>query len=670
MKRKTLLFCLGVLVLVLVVLASCGTSRKMRSVTEGEMRAQIQLPESRTFVPEVQDIPAVKKDTLKVTDLDGKEVLIMKAIKDDETGEMVATEQLNAAVVTARFRNLAERHGKIDLEFQVIVPETMRDSKWQLRMHPDMFILQDSVRLEDVVITGDQYRRAQLRGYEQYQRFLDSIKDSSAFVDTRNLTIWLERNLPQIYAFANDSTEVSDDEFYSHFGVSDREAVDHYTNKLAKRWNSRKIASKDRMWNRYVKTPIVTDGIRLDTVIAGANGDFIYNYVQTINTRKGLRKVDIVLSGEIYEQDRRLYSIPDSEPLTYYISSVAAFVDNTERFLTKIISRRVSANTTANIEFREGRADVEEDLFDNAREIAHVKANLRSLLASEEFDLDSITIVSFASPEGAKTNNDGLCLRRAQSSSRYFSEYVEYVRDSVRREEGLFITVGDDNSESGMTTSKRTSARIDFRSRSGGENWSLLDELVKKDTVLTEEQKADYALIRSEEADADARERRLSARPYYRHLRDDLYPRLRAVRFDFALHRRGMVQETMETTEPDTVYARGVQCIRDRDFETAIEILRPYQDYNTAVAFVAMDYNQSAMAILKDCEKTAMVNYMLALLYSRAGDDQNAVQCYLNACQQDATYISRGNLDPEITALIKKYNLNAEPEDDWGDLGF
>lgn len=668
MKRNTIFFCLGVLAF--VALVSCGTSRKMRTMTEGKMAAQIQLPESRTFVPEVQDIPAVKKDTLKITDLDGKEVLIMKAIKDDETGEMVATEQLDAAVVTARFRNLAERHGKVDLEFQVIVPEAMRDSKWQLRMHPDMFILQDSIRLDDVVITGDQYRKAQLRGYQQYQRFLDSIRDSAAFVDTRNLTIWLERNLPQIYAFANDSTEVSDEEFYSYYGVSEQEAVEHYTNKLARSLNNRKIANRQKMWNRFVKTPIVTDGIRLDTVMVGANGDFIYNYIQTINTRKGLRKVDVVLSGEIYEQDRRLYTIPTSEPLTFYISSVAAFVDNTERYLTKTISRRVNAAATANIEFREGKADIEENLSENAREIANIKENLRSLLASDEFVLDSITIAPFASPEGAERSNDLLCLRRAESAARYFSRYVEYVRDSIRREEGFFITIGEDNSESGMKASDRGSARIDFKSKAGGENWLLLDELVDRDTLLTDGQKADYRLAREEVEDADAREKRIAAQPYYKHLRNDLYPRLRSVRFDFALHRRGMVQETMETTEPDTVYARGVQCIRDRDFETAIEILRPYQDYNTAVAYVAMDYNQSAMAILEDCERTAMVNYMLALLYSRAGDDQNAVQCYMNACQQDASYISRGNLDPEITVLIKKYNLNAEPEDDWGDLGF
>ena len=55
----------------------------------------------------------------------------------------------------------------------------------------------------------------------------------------------------------------------------------------------------DEIYNKYVK--VFTDNIRLDTVMVGKNGDFIYNYVQTISTRPRLRKVDITLSGEIYE---------------------------------------------------------------------------------------------------------------------------------------------------------------------------------------------------------------------------------------------------------------------------------------------------------------------------------------------------------------------------------
>ena len=113
---------------------------------------------------------------------------------------------------------------------------------------------------------------------------------------------------------------------------------------------------------------------------------------------------------------------------------------------------------------------------------------------------------------------------------------------------------------------------------------------------------------------------------------------------------------------------RGVEAIRDHDYEQALVYLTPYQDYNTAVAYVALDRNASAQAILRDLPRTPQVNYMLALLYAREGDDQQAVQHYVNACGQDRSYVSRGNLDPEISALIRKYALNQEEEEDWGDL--
>ena len=654
---------------ILLLAFSCSTQQKLSRIRSSEIQPSLQLPQAESYVPELKDVPHIVKDTLKVTDLDGKEVLIMRAVRDEESGEMVATEQLQAAMVTARFRNVAERHGRVDIEFQVLVPAAMQDSRWQLRLHPDMFILEDSVRLDDILITGERYRKEQLKGYEQYERFVRRIiTDTTRFVDLRNLEIFLQRNIPAIYSFRTDSTEVSDEEFQSVFGVSERQAVEHYTNKLSRRLNERRRENREKMWRRYVKVPLASEGIRLDTVLRSENGDFIYNYVQSITTRKGLRKVDMVMSGEIFEQDRRLYTIPASDPLTFYISSVAAFVDNTERYMTRVLSRRVTANASAAIEFRSGKWDIEETLSDNASEIAFIKSNLRRLLENEELELDSITIAPYASPEGLQTANDLLCLRRAGSASAYFQTYISFLRDSIRREEGYFIDISDDMKESSMRSGARAQERIVFNSLSGGENWTALDDAVASDSVLTQEQKTDYLALRASEDNMDALEKILSSRPYYRHLRDEVYPRLRSVRFDFALHRKGMVKDTVHTTELDTLYARGVQAIRDRDFETAVNILRPYQDYNTAVAYVALDFNSSAMSILKDCERTAQVNYMLSLLYAREGDDENAVQHYLHSCAQDPSYVSRGNLDPEISSLIKKYDLNAEPQDDWGDL--
>ena len=189
---------------------SCSTPGKVRTLRESEAAASLRLPKEPSSLPEYMPVQP-RRDTLKVRDDDGRELLIMKAVRDDN-GEMVASDVIDAAYVTATFRNVAERHGKIDLEFQVVVPESMQDSKWQLRLYPDMFILGDSLRLDGVVVTGRDYRKAQLRGYQQYEKFLSTIiSDSTRFINLRQLEIFLRRNIPALYAMRTDSTEVSDE---------------------------------------------------------------------------------------------------------------------------------------------------------------------------------------------------------------------------------------------------------------------------------------------------------------------------------------------------------------------------------------------------------------------------------------------------------------------------
>ena len=635
---------------------SCASQRKMKTLQSGTIRPSLALTKEQDFIPDIRKDLKAQRDTFVIKDGD-KEILIMKAIKNED-GEMVAHDVLDAAVVTARFRNVAERNGRVDIEFQVIVPQSMQDSKWQLRFRPQMYILQDTLDLDPVIITGAEYRKGQLKGYQQYEKFLATIvTNPDEFVNWWLLELFIERNMPDLYAFKTDSTYVSDEEFASVYGVTEKEAIEHYTDDLARKANNKRISRREKMYRKYVKVPIVTDGLRLDTVIQTFNGDFIYRYVQPIKTRPKLRKVDVVLSGDIYESDQKIYDIPMSDPLTFYISSLSAFVDNRERYLTKVIERRVEENTACYIEFASGRFEVDETLGNNPDEIGRIKDNLISLMQNEKFDLDSIVVTSSASPEGAVKFNERLSQKRSEGISDYFSKWMNHYQDSLERERGFAV-----DEEGNIIIQKRT--QIPMIGRSNGENWQMLDRLVEKDTVMTEDEKKSY-ISYAEIKDIDQRERSLQSLSCYRHMREKLYPRLRTVRFDFHLHRKGMVKDTVHTTVLDSTYMNGVQAIRDRDYETALTLLRPYNDYNTAIAYLCMDYNASAMQILQSIEKTAQVNYMLAVLYSRRGDEQKAVECYVRSCSQDPTYIHRGNLDPEISVLIRRYGLNAQPEDEF-----
>ena len=637
----------------LLLAPACAPTSHLRQLREDRMTAQLSLGEERELPTMDLGMP-VHRDTLVVEDAEGREVTIMKAVKD-ENGEMVAHETLNAAKVTARFRNVAERSGSVDLRFQILVPEKMQDSDWQLCFYPDLFVLEDSIRLEPVLITGSGYRKAQLRGYEQYRRFLESIAaDSLHFVDHRQLENFLRRNIPSIYQFRTDSSYVSDEVFKSAFGVTEQRALEHYTNGLRVRLNRRKVERKEEMFRQYVKAPIVTEGLRLDTVIQQIGGDIAYEYVQSIRVRPKMRKASVVLSGEVLQDGQVIYRVPATEPLTFYISSLSSLTDNTVRYKTKIINRRVQANTACYIEFEQGKADIRVNQGNNPAEMGRIQENLVSLVEDQLFDLDSIVITASCSPEGSWERNRKLSVLRSQSVSRHYQAFLKRREDSLRRSQGVMLSMDD-------SYRKARKEPIRFLPHYDAENWAMLDALVQKDSTLREADKDRYNELK-EISDPDAREKMLQELACYRYLRENLYPRLRTVRFDFHLHRKGMVKDTVHTTEVDSTYLAGVSALKEREYEKALTLLREYRDYNTAIAYVSLDYNASAMAILEELEKTPQVNYMMALLYARKGDDQNAVQAYLLACHEDRSYVFRGNLDPEINTLIRRYGLNQEQE--------
>ena len=650
----------GAVLLAVLLAAGCGSQGKLERLRRQSLAAQMVIADEKEL-PEIAMGGEPRRDTMVVEDPDGNQVLIMRAVKD-ENGEMVATDVIQAARVTARFRNVAERSGKVDLNFRIIVPEAMQDREWQLRFYPDLFVAEDSLRLDPILITGEGYRKAQLKGYEHYRRFLDSIAaDSTRFVDRFQLEMFLRRNLPDIYRYKTDSTAVSEEEFRSHYGITEQQALVHYTNQLVVRRNRRKVSRKDDMFRKYVKVPIVTEGLRLDTVIVSPDGDILYDYVQSIHVRPSLRKATVLLSGDIFEEDRRIYRVPRTEPLTFYISSISGLSDDAIRYKTVVTERRVQANTACYIDFEQGRAEIRKETGHNREEMARIEGNLRSLLQHRDFDLDSIVVTASCSPEGSFEHNRKLSMRRSESVSDYFEGFLKHWRDSVRRNS---FHIGLDD-----TYQEEAPAEIRLLSRNNPENWTMLDALVREDTALSGKEKEEYERTTSVR-EPDLREQRLQKLPSYRHIRESLYPRLRTVRFDFHLHRKGLQKDTIHTTVVDTAYMRGLQAIRDREYEQAVTLLRPYKDYNTAVAFCALDYNASALEVLEPMERTDKVLYLLAILYSRRGDDRRAVESYLKACRLNPSFVHRGNLDPEIAGLIRRYGLDREPDGNDNNLTF
>ncbi len=630
------------------LIISCATSQKIRNLTKQQLTFGLSMDQEK-------NLPSIKidsgKDTISKDENPEDGMIIMNAVKA-ENGEMVATDVIQAAKVTARFKNVAERHGKVDIAFDIAVAPELIDSRWQMRIRPLLKTNGEIIHLDSIMITGATYRKAQLKGYQRYERFLQSIiSDSSQFINREQLEIFLSRNLPEVFRFKNDSSSVTDEEFASHYGITEKQALLHYTNKFKKWRNARKISQKEKMFQKYIKAPLITEGLKLDTVLTGSNHTLIYRYTQTIHTHPGLKKAEIRLSGDIHEEDKLIYRMPQVPPLTFYISSLSSLIDHSEHYLNQIIYRKATVQTACYIDFRAGKHLVERSLGHNDTELRRIENNLKEIVGNQIFDLDSIVIIASCSPEGSFHSNQELSCRRAASISSYLDKKLAEIQDSIAWSQGNIYNLD------GQGIPKEKGPEVSFSYRYHAENWQMLDQLVQQDTILTERQKDDYFKT-GKILSPDTRELQLSHLPFYRHLRQSLYPKTRTVIFNFYLHRKNMVKDTIHTTIPDTTYRRGVQALQDRDYQTAISLLKPYSDFNAALAYCALDYNNSALEILEKLEPENKVKYLLAILYSRTGQEKKAIRLYREVCQSDRSYVHRGNLDPEISFLIKKHNLN------------
>ena len=618
--------CLKILLLS-VCLFSCSPIVKMNKIRSGEVLMSLSVAEEKPLEDDVEENDVVI-DSIRGTLSDGP--IIMNAIKDTETGEMVATDVISASKVVARFRNVAERAGYVSISFDVTVPGAMSDSQWQLKIQPLMGIQNDTVPLESIYITGEKYRAEQLRGYERYRAFLSSIiTDSTDFIRIGQLEVFLERHYPETYAMKRDSSFVPAPEAENLFGVTQREALMHYSRHLKWKRNERRKERRNVMFEKYVKDPIVSEGIRLDTVLVASGGDFIYRYVHTFKSRPRLKKVTISLKGKLYEKGRCIYSFPFPDDLTFYISSLAGLVDDRPKYRSYVLERNVYDNTKAFIDFHQGRSDVDTTLGDNASELHRVLKCIDDVMSREELVLDSLVIVASCSPEGSYASNKKLSAARSESVRQYIGWYVPLEwRDSLKAAEMP-------------------------------ENWDQLKKLVANDTLMRPSIKEKALSIMNDLDNPDAAEKKLSALPDYRYMREKLYPKLRSVSFDFHLHRVGMQKDTIHTTELDTVYMAGIEAMKQLDYKRAVTILRPYDDYNSALAFMSADYNHSALDVLGRLDdKDPKVCYLMAMVMIRLEQFDQAKK-YFDLCLAYDPYMRhRANLDPEMYKLVSANSNN------------
>ena len=374
-------------------------------------------------------------------------------------------------------------------------------------------------------------------------------------------------------------------------------------------------------FNRFVKFPYPED-VRLDSLVE-SRSTVTYYYSQEVKTDETSKKMLVTLQGQVLAVDDSAYRLPPSDTLSYIVSSMLSFVDTVPRYRIRIVDKYLTVEDRNYIQFFVGDTRVVDTLGDNWRQLDKITGLMRQIVEQQEFWVDTITLTAASSPEGAYAFNDRLSQGRAAALKRYLVRRYGKSIDTMLSVQW----VAEDWAE--LTNRIRTDR-----------------EIINRDAILE--------LIVAEK-NPDRREQAIRQRfpQEYAYIRSVIYPQLRAVNFRYNLRRKGMVKDTIHTTELDTAYARGVELLQKRKYAKALYILNDYNDRNTVVAHLSLDHNERAMELLATMPKDAVTEYLRAIACSRLGRKEEGREHFLEACRLDERMEYRGNLDPEIAELLK-----------------
>ena len=527
-------------------------------------------------------------------------------VLEDGTGEVMGQGKISPVTVTARHRNIAERNGKIRISFDIHVPATLLQQDRQIRILPELLSEGGSLLLDRILVTGEEYRRKQDRGYERYNRYFASIiPDSVDFVKAFGylglLKYFTQRNL--------------EDRPHGEFNITETEAIGYYIKHYLVRLNRHRKEKLEEVFAKCVKDPADRLGVRLDTVLENPSGGFVYRYVQDLDSRPDMHRLRLTLGGSIHGYGKKLSDFQSPDTLTYYVSSLVQLADTSAVYREHTLERDVSASTLAFIEFQKGSWEIDTALSGNLTELSRIRSDMDSLMFSKTFASDSILVEASCSPEGSLQFNTVLSEKRAQSVIDYFSAIY-----------------------------KDSKERVHFKLSTIPENWELLREMVERDSSLRN--KAQVIAV-FKEKDLDKREGMLARCVDYPHILAKLYPRLRRIMFRFYMHRR--IYDTIRSkVELDEAYIQGLRALQNRNFKAAVKLLRPYSDLNSAIAYLCLDYNASALEVLRSLEKTPVVKYLTALTFRRLGNRQRAEEYFRSALADNPRLRFRASLDPEM----------------------
>lgn len=667
------------------LLLSCSTAPRLARVriSQPQMRetaadTNYQLPKQVTW-----------------TDEKGVQHIVTEAAKDSVTGEYITQMELTEITVVARSKQVAERNGRINLDFVVTVPGELISNKWQFQLTPVAYKRTDTIRLERIFLSGADFAKMQKKGYMRYQAFMNSIIPDSLYLQKlfdekgyRKALAELEDEYFQAWkheVIAKERWIDWSDKANARFALfnykmeRNRQAIAGYNSileHLPAYWLRRE------MDGRYIpsKWRIFADGnhrIRTKSITPEDSAAITERFTDYGKMAENQKRKE--LAGEMYEkyvrfpyESARLDTvIKEGDSFVYYYKQELPATENTKKIDLTLDGQILSKDET-----RTALPPSDTITYFISSMVQFLdrtpRYKKRIITRKDEVSLRAyVTYKPGSTGFSENTGNNKAEIDKVFETIRGISYTGEFLIDSIRMtatsspegssEMNLFLS-----RERALALKRYLAERTDdregvdtlFRPHWIGEDWARLHELVRADDSLSN--RTALLHVMEETRNPDSREQAL--RGYasdYRRIREKHYPLLRGVEFKFHLHRRNMIQDTVVMPVIDSTYMEAVGLIEDRQYRRALSILEESygEDYNTAVCLMSLGYDSRALDIMLAQPDTSDRNYLLAILYCRLGREEEALKTYVKSCDQDDSKIWRGRLDPEINKLIVTYNL-------------
>ncbi|MFV0537011.1 MAG: hypothetical protein ACK5M3_06500 [Dysgonomonas sp.] len=401
----------------------------------------------------------------------------------------------------------------------------------------------------------------------------------------------------------------------------------YFFNDIAQ--NEMKAELKDEVFPTMVPFPYEKD-VQLDSIVT-ASRDVVYYYKYRYPVTPGLKRLRLTMEGRVDAIDKSTYTMGDIDTISYFISSLSQLADTSLVYKTTKLHRDVYNRMTAYVKFPNKKSTLDVDYKDNKTQLKSILDTYYAFTKDRIYGLDSAVVQVSSSLDGSFEDNASLSEKRSIEIKNYIKRSLggEIDVDRVFKTEHI--------SEDWNTLVKEIQKRSDLKNKTA--ILDMLSNAINPDATeddIKRLYKADYTIIR-----------------------DSIYPLLEKVDVEFNMHRTDMSEQTEVRKEYRDGYEEGLRLLLEREYWKAMDILANYPDYNAALCLTCLGYNAKAYDLLKGLPKTANNEYLLAILAERLNKGEDAAEHLMESFRLDSSKIYRAPLDPEVTAIMKKYNLNS-----------